>query len=71
MIIKTDFEKLEAELLEESKFFDAPEDLEAVHTHAYENGKFINKITVGGKEYGFENSHPYRDETEFLPTIWA
>lgn len=66
MIIKTDFEKLEAELLEESKFFDAPEDLEAVHTHAYENGKFINKITVGGKEYGFENSHPYRDETEFL-----
>ena len=27
MIIKTDFEKLEAELLEESKFFDAPEDI--------------------------------------------
>lgn len=66
MIIKTDFEKLEAELLEESKFFDAPEDLEVVHTHAYENGKFINKITVGGKEYNFENSHPYDGELEFI-----
>lgn len=66
MIIKTDFEKLEAELLEESRFFDAPEDLEVVHTHAYENGKFINKITVGGKEYNFENSHPYDGELEFI-----
>lgn len=66
MIIKTDFEKLEAELLEESKFFDAPEDLEVIHTHAYENGKFINKITVGGKEYNFENSHPYDGELEFI-----
>lgn len=66
MIIKTDFEKLEAELLEESKFFDAPDDLEVVHTHAYENGKFINKITVGGKEYNFENSHPYDGELEFI-----
>ena len=66
MIIKTDFEKLEAELLEESKFFDAPEDLEVVHTHAYENGKFINKITVCGKEYNFENSHPYDGELEFI-----
>ncbi len=66
MIIKTDFEKLEAELLEESRFFDAPEDLEVVHTHAYENGKFINKITVVGKEYNFENSHPYDGELEFI-----
>lgn len=66
MIIKTDFEKLEAELLEESKFFDAPEDLEVIHTHAYENGKFINKITVCGKEYNFENSHPYDGELEFI-----
>lgn len=66
MIIKTDFEKLEAELLEESRFFDAPEDLEVVHTHAYENCKFINKITVGGKEYNFENSHPYDGELEFI-----
>ncbi len=66
MIIKTDFEKLEAELLEESRFFDAPEDLEVIHTHAYENGKFINKITVGGKEYNFENSHPYDGELEFI-----
>lgn len=66
MIIKTDFEKLEAELLEESRFFDAPEDLEVVHTHAYENGKFINKITVCGKEYNFENSHPYDGELEFI-----
>lgn len=66
MIIKTDFEKLEAELLEESKFFDAPEDLEVVHTHAYENGKFINKIIVGGKEYNFKNSHPYDGELEFI-----
>lgn len=66
MIIKTDFEKLEAELLEESKFFDAPEDLEVIHTHAYENGKFINKITVCGKEYNFENSHSYDGELEFI-----
>lgn len=66
MIIKTDFEKLEAELLEESRFFDAPDDLEVIHTHAYENGKFINKITVGGKEYNFENSHPYDGELEFI-----
>lgn len=66
MIIKTDFEKLEAELLEESRFFDAPEDLEVIHTHAYENGKFINKITVCGKEYNFENSHPYDGELEFI-----
>ena len=66
MIIKTDFEKLEAELLEESRFFEAPEDLEVIHTHAYENGKFINKITVGGKEYNFENSHPYDGELEFI-----
>lgn len=66
MIIKTDFEKLEAELLEESRFFDAPEDLEVIHTHAHENGKFINKITVGGKEYNFENSHPYDGELEFI-----
>lgn len=66
MIIKTDFEKLEAELLEESKFFDAPEDLEVIHTHAYENGKFINKITVCGKEYNFENLHSYDGELEFI-----
>lgn len=66
MIIKTDFEKLEAELLEESKFFDAPEDLDVTHTHAFENGKFINKIIVGGKEYKFENSHPYSGELEFV-----
>ncbi len=66
MIIKTDLEKLEAELLEESRFFDAPDDLEVIHTHAYENGKFINKITVGGKEYNFENSHPYDGELEFI-----
>lgn len=59
MIIKTDFEKLGAELLEESKFFDAPEDLEVIHTHSFVGRKFVNKIIVGEKEYDFENSNPF------------
>ena len=64
MNIKTDFENLEAELIEEAKFFNESENLEIVHTHGLENGRFLNTIIVNGKEYKFGNEKFFRGKLE-------
>lgn len=64
MSVKTNIEKLSAELIEESKFFLGAEELDVDCEHS-ENGEvFLNKVTINGKLYKFENEHTFCGETE-------
>lgn len=65
MNIKTDAEWLEAEFIEESKFFRISErDIEVTHAAREENGAFINELTVDGKKYEYRDTHAYSNELE-------
>lgn len=65
MNIRTDAEWLEAEFIEESKFFRISErDIEVTHTARLENGIFINELTVDGKKYEYSDAHAYSNELE-------
>ena len=51
-MITTNVPWLEAELLEESKFFSSVTDKTIItHSSREENGFFLNEITVNGKAY--------------------
>ncbi len=64
-MITTDIPWLEAELLEESKFFSTiNENTEIIHSSREENGFFLNEITVNGKKYGYADRHDYNGELE-------
>ncbi len=65
MNIRTDAEWLEAEFIEESKFFRISErDIEVTHTARQDNGAFINELTVDGKRYEYRDTHAYSNELE-------
>lgn len=65
MNIRTDAEWLEAEFIEESKFFRISErDIDVTHTARLENGAFINELTVDGKKYEYSDAHAYSNELE-------
>lgn len=65
MNIRTDAEWLEAEFIEESKFFRISErDIEVTHAAREENGAFINELTVDGKKYEYSDAHAYSNELE-------
>ena len=65
MNIRTDAEWLEAEFIEESKFFRISErDIEVTHTARLDNGAFINELTVDGKKYEYSDTHAYSHELE-------
>lgn len=65
MNIRTDAEWLEAEFIEESKFFRISErDIEVTHTARLDNGAFINELTVDGKKYEYSDTHAYTNELE-------
>lgn len=65
MNIRTDAEWLEAEFIEESKFFRISErDIEVTHTARQDNGAFINELTVDGKKYEYSDAHAYSNELE-------
>lgn len=65
MNIRTDAEWLEAEFIEESKFFRISErDIEVTHTARLDNGIFINELTVDGKKYEYSDAHAYSNELE-------
>lgn len=65
MSIRTDAEWLEAEFIEESKFFRISErDIEVTHTARQDNGVFINELTVDGKKYEYSDTHAYSNELE-------
>lgn len=65
MNIRTDAEWLEAEFIEESKFFRISErDIDVTHTARLENGAFINELTVDGKKYEYSDTHAYSNELE-------
>lgn len=65
MNIRTDAEWLEAEFIEESKFFRISErDIEVTHTARQDYGVFINELTVDGKKYEYSDAHAYSNELE-------
>lgn len=65
MNIRTDAEWLEAEFIEESKFFRISErDIEVTHAARLDNGIFINELTVDGKKYEYRDTHAYSNELE-------
>lgn len=65
MNIRTDAEWLEAEFIEESKFFRISErDIEVTHAAREENGAFINELIVDGKKYEYSDAHAYSNELE-------
>ena len=64
-MITTNVPWLEAELLEESKFFSSVTDKTIItHSSREENGFFLNEITVNGKAYGYADRHEYNGELE-------
>lgn len=64
MSIKTNLDRLSAELIEESKFFDGAENLEIICEHSEKDDIFFNVVKINGKAYSFENSHAFNDEIE-------
>lgn len=64
-MIITDTPWLEAEFLEESKFFSGLTDKNVItHSAREEGGFFINEITIDKKPYSFADRHAYKDELE-------
>lgn len=64
-MITTNVPWLEAELLEESKFFSSVTEKTIItHSSREENGFFLNEITVNGKAYGYADRHEYNGELE-------
>lgn len=66
MRIETNFEKIEAELLEEAKFFLLDDEVLIKHEHSYSDGFFYDKIIIGDKVYEYEKSKSTVGETETL-----
>ena len=64
-MIITDTPWLEAEFIEESKFFSNLTDKNVItHSAREEGGFFINEITIDKKPYSFADRHAYKDELE-------
>ena len=64
MSIKTNLDRLSAELIEESKFFDGAENLAIICEHSVKNDDFFNVITINDKVYSFKNTHSSNSEIE-------
>ncbi len=65
MIIKTNVAWLEAEFIEESKFFKiATEDVAVFHKGEQDGDFFINELRVDEKIYSYVDSHSFKNELE-------